>query len=238
MPFENSKAVKARIILCVLCCALFDAAHAQFENAQKGDIIDIDGVKAIVFATDGEGHGSAMSITVLRGKKDVWCSDKKAAKQVATYSETDGKANTRAVYDYVQANDMSLSEFPAFEWCHSLGEGWYIPAVKQLESFVNFILGNDQEFDWDDEDEFELNTEEMTTKSINERMLEAGGIPFLSSSSAAGQIITMAVYTSTKADNDKVYLYEMDQKKNVWRFRKAAPSSIGKYTVGRAFYDF
>lgn len=228
--------MKARIVLCALCCTLWGAAHAQFENVHKGDIIEINGTKALVFAVDGEGHGSAMSVTALRGKKDAWCADKKAAINVNTYSETDGLANTQAVYDYAQSNGISLSQFPAFEWCNSLGEGWYIPSVKQMETFVNFILGNEQEFDWDDEDEFELNTEDISTKSINARMLEAGGIPFISS--ATGQIVTMGVYTSTKADNDKVYLYEMDQKKNVWRFRKVAPSSIGKYTVGRAFYDF
>ncbi len=222
--------------MCAMCCILCGAAHAQFENARKGDIIDINGVKAIVFSIDGEGHGSAMSITALRGQKEAWCSDRKAANKVATYSETDGMANTQAVYDYVQANGMSLSEFPAFEWCHSLGEGWYIPSVKQMETFVNFILGNDQEFDWDDEEEYEMDAEEMTTKAINASMLEAGGIPFISS--VKGSLFTMGIYTSTKTSNDKVYLYEMDQAKNVWRFRKVAPSAIGKYTNGRAFYDF
>ena len=228
--------MRTKLILCALCCTLWGMAHAQFEMVRKGDIIEIDGVKAIVFTTDGKGHGSAMSITALRGRKDAWCSNKRAAKQVATYSETDGFENTKAVYNYVQANGMSLSEFPAFDWCHSLGEGWYIPSVKQLEAFVNFILGNEQEYDWDDDEEFELNTEEITTKSINASMLEAGGIPFISS--VAGSLMTMGVYTSTKTDDDKVYLYEMNQVKNVWRFRKVSPSIIGKYTIGRAFYDF
>ena len=228
--------MEAKLIICVLCCTLWGAAHAQFENVRKGDIIEINGTKALVFAIDGEGHGSAMCVNALRGRKDAWCADKKAANIVNAYSETDGMANTQAVYDYAQSNGINLSQFPAFEWCHSLGEGWYIPAVKQMEAFVNFILGNEQEFDWDSEDEFELNTEDLTTKSINESMLEAGGIPFISS--VAGSIVTMGVYTSTKTDSNMVYIYEMDQKKNVWRFRKVAPSSIGKYTIGRAFYDF
>ena len=228
--------MRTRIILCALCCTLWGMAHAQFEKARKGDIIEINGVKAIVFTTDGNGHGSAMSITALRGRKDAWCSNNRAAKQVATYSETDGLENTKAVYNYAQANGMSLSEFPAFDWCHSLGEGWYIPSVRQLEAFVNFLLGNEQEYDWDDDEEFELNTEEITTKSINASMLEAGGIPFISS--VTGTLMTMGVYTSTKTNDGRVYLYEMNQVKNVWRFRKIAPSAIGKYTIGRAFYDF
>ncbi len=219
-----------------MCCFIFGAAHAQFDNVKKGDIIDINGNKALVFKIDEDGHGSAMSVKALRGLKNAWCTDRKASNNVATYSETDGMKNTQAVYDYVRTNGISLSKFPAFEWCNNLGEGWYIPSVKQMESFVNFLLGNEQDYDWDNEDDdYELNSENLTTKAINESMLEAGGTPFISS---VPNGYTSGVYTSTKNENGKIYLYDMDKAKNVWRFRKKAPMTLDKYTIGRAFYDF
>lgn len=230
--------MNTRYILLIVCCFIFGAAHAQFENVRKGDIIDINGTKALVFATDGEGHGSAMSIKALRGRKDAWSANKKAAHNISAYSESDGMANTQAVYKYAQENGISLSEFPAFEWCHSLGEGWYIPAVKQMETFVNFLLGNEQEYDWDSEEDFEMNTENLTTKALNTSMLEAGGIPFINSVPSGGAIAAIGTYTSTKSGDNKVYVYEMNPEKNVWRFRKVAIPGIGKYTMGRAFYDF
>jgi outer membrane protein assembly factor BamB len=223
-------------IFCAICCSIFGAAYAQFDNVHKGDIIDINGLKAIVFCVDGEGHGSAMYVGALRGRNDAWCADKKSANKVPTYSESSGKDNMQAVLDYVQANDVELSQFPAFDWCNTLGEGWYIPSVKEMETFVNFILGNDQEFDWDSEDEFVMDSDNLTTKELNARIHEAGGIPFIQST--AGTIMTMGTYTSTKTNGNKVYVYEMNPGKNVWRFKKVAPAALGKYTVGRAFYDF
>lgn len=225
--------MKKLAFICALCCFFWGAAHAQFENVKRGDIIDINGTKAIVFSVNSEGHGSAMSIAALRGKKKAWCINKKTAKKVSTYSESDGMANTLAVYDFAKANGVDLSEFPAFEWCHSLGEGWYIPSVKQLEVFVNYILGNDQEFDWDSEEENVMENDNLSTKEINERILDAGGVPFV-----ANSVSGMGIYTSTKDEDNDVFVYVMDSKKNEWSFKKVSPTSVGQYSMGRAFYDF
>lgn len=225
------------LFICALCCLFWGAAQAQFENVNKGDIIEIDGTKAIVFRVDGNGHGSAMSINALRGKKDAWATSKKDGYKIPAYSETDGMANTQAVYNYAKSNGISLSNFPAFEWCNRLGSNWYIPSTKQMEVFVNYILGNEQEYDWDSEDEIEMDVQNLSTKEINERILEAGGIPFISSTPSGG-FATMGIYTSTKNSDNKVYVYTMDPKKNMWSFKKVSISSIGKYMMGRAFIDF
>ena len=141
--------ISKRFIICALCYLLGGVAQAQFENVKKGDIIEINGTKAIVFYTDGNGHGSAMSVNALRGKDDAWATKKKDAYNIPAYSETDGMANTQAVYNYANASGVSLANFPAFEWCSRLGANWYIPSIKQMESFVNYFLGNEQEYDWD-----------------------------------------------------------------------------------------
>lgn len=239
MPFVNSSAEMTLkdLFICALCCLFCGMAHAQFENVKKGDIIEINGTKAIVFRVDGNGHGSAMSINALRGRKEAWATNKKDAYNIPACSETDGMTNTQAVYDYAESNVISLSNFPAFEWCNRLGPNWYIPSIKQMEMFVNYILGNEQEYDWDNEDEIEMDAESLTTKEINERILEAGGVPFISST-PSGSFKTMGIYTSTKNSDNKVYVYTMDPKKNKWSFKKVSISSIGKYMMGRAFIDF
>ena len=221
------------VICCALCCITCEVAHAQYEDAHRGDIIDINGEKALVFYTDGYGHGSAINIKAFRGKKKAWGTDKKCISAVRTENSSDGLENTNAVYDYCKANNVSLSVFPAFEWCKSLGEGWYIPSIKQMETFVNYWLGNTQEFDWDSEDEYELGND-MSTKEINEKMIDAGGTPFVSSVSG----FISGIYTSTKTNDDRVFVFEMNKTKNVWRFAKLNTLAIGTYTMGRAFYDF
>ena len=136
-----------------MCCI---AAHAQFSDVKQGDIIDINGTKGLVFQVDESGsHGKAMSIQCLRGVKNSWCNDKKLGEQLPSMSdENDGFANTKALLDFARANGK-LSNFPVFEWCTKLGEGWYVPSVKELEAFVNYWLGNEQTLDWDDEEETE-----------------------------------------------------------------------------------
>lgn len=221
-------AVKVWFLLCV-CCFPW-AAYAQFSDVRKGDILEVNGVKGIVFSVDESGeHGSMMSLKVLRGKKNAWSSKSKYVADLNMSSKTDGKTNTEEVYRYARANGIDLSEFPAYEWCRSLGEGWYIPAVNQLETFVNFWLGNDNELDWDEDSDADNLIDESIPqpKLINAKMLEAGGIPFLN-----------GVYTSTKNSNGRIYVYAYNRQKNWWKFYMRDAMNLDIYTVGRAFYDF
>ena len=60
-----------RMMLCAVCCIVSIAAHAQFDDVRKGDVVDINGVKALVFQVDEDGHGMAMTVKALRGKNEV-----------------------------------------------------------------------------------------------------------------------------------------------------------------------
>lgn len=207
------------------------SVYAQsFSDVRKGDILEINGVKGIVFQVDEEGtHGSMMSIKAFRGVKDAWCSKSKYAEEIPADSKTDGMKNTQAVYDYAAQNHIDLREFPAFAWCKSLGEGWYIPSISQLEVFINYWLGNDNELDWDEEDESNKEIDESIPqpKQINHKMLDAGGIAF-----------TSGVYTSSKNEKGDIYTYYYHPMKKWWRFLKRNPMNLDRSVLGRAFYDF
>ena len=226
-PFISSKMKKILLSLLSVCCL---AAHAQFSDVSTGDIIDINGTKAIVYQVDESGcHGTAMSINCLRGVKDSWCNDSKLGNSLPPMSdERDGKANTQAVLDFAKSRN-AISKFPVFEWCTKLGEGWYVPSLKELEAFVNFWLGNEQTMDWDAEEEIENQIDESKPyyKQINMKIVDAGGVPFLN-----------GVFTSTVTSEGKVYVFWFDRQKNSWSFKKASKNSLSKYYVGRAFYKF
>lgn len=106
-----------KIIFALLsvCCI---AAHAQYSNVSSGDIIDINGVKAIVFNVDDSGeHGTAMTINCLRGVKEFWCTDNKLSKSMPmTKDKENGLANTQAVIDFASSKN-ALDKFPIFNWC-------------------------------------------------------------------------------------------------------------------------
>ena len=214
----------------IILCAYSITVRAQYDNVKSGDIIDIGGIKSIVYQVDESGcHGKAMAIKPLRGVKNMWCNDSKLAASMPTIAnERDGKSNTKAIIEYAKSKN-ALASFPVFEWCSKLGEGWYVPSLKELEDFVNFWIGNEQVLDWDSEEETEyaLDDSKPFYKQINVKMLDAGGTPFLN-----------GVFSSTVNAEGKVYVFWFNQKKNSWSFKKRSKDKLSKYYVGRAFYKF
>ncbi len=222
------------LLLCVMCGLYSLTAQAQLESVRKGDVIDINGVKALVFKISDDGHGTAIAVKAIRGEKNVWCEKGLKLSSLKMESE-DGLINTLAVYDFVKNSNISISMFPAFEWCQKLGEGWYIPSSTQLKEFVDFFLGNEQEFSWDDD--YEAESIELTPKIINEKMIEAGGQPF-SGAVISGNISAGGIFTSTKTEDGKVLVYQFNENKKSFQFKEIFPKKLDTFITGRAFYNF
>lgn len=211
-----------------LCCIL-SPVRAQFSNVKKGDILNVGGVKGIVFFVDEDHeHGTMMCIQALRGVKNAWCLNKKYLRRTKAYSETDGRANTEGVFRFTAENGINLDEFPAFAWCKKLGEGWYIPARKELEQFIFYWLGSDNELDWESEDSgIDMENPGDKAKEINRKLIEAGGVPFHN-----------WVYTSTETEKGEIYIFGKNEIRKWWKFFLKGKSAAGQYCVGRAFYNF
>lgn len=92
-----------------------------------GDYYNQDGKEGVVFAVSQDGrHGKIIS---LDQERLPWCTEAQFDKGIAVgaKSRTDGKENT----DKVMARADS-TEYPAFVWCRSKGEDWYLPTVEEL----------------------------------------------------------------------------------------------------------
>ncbi len=206
---------------------------AQFKDVKIGDVLTVNGVSGIVFKVDDNGtHGQMMSVKAYRGKKDLFCSKSSYLKNLSMRNEHDGKQNTEELYKYCESNNFSLTAFPVFNWCKSLGPDWYIPSILQIKEFVNYWLGNnDLVMAWDDEDEEEGNAMVDATlphsKTVDKILLEAGGIPFLN-----------GVFSSTMDEKHKVDILDYNKEEGKWKFKKVNPMKIDKFCVGRAFYNF
>jgi len=207
-----------------------------FENARQGDIIEINGVKAIVYQTYGNGHGKAMAVQALRGIKKVW-----GTAYLSTPDRLSGRTNTENVFRFINERNLNIVLFPVFNWCKSLGDGWYIPSVSELEAFVNFWMGNATQLNWDDDDDHAPKQQTTTTpratttygqnqhtKKINRTIVEAGGVPFSS-----------GVFSSTETGG-KIYVfdYKDNKPKMAWQMKKVPKSSLGTKHIGRAFFEY
>lgn len=203
---------------------------AQYSGVRVGDVLDIDGVKGIVFKVEGDGsHGQIMSVKAYRAKKDLFCSKSSYLKSLVMTNENYGEVNTKELFNYCTSHNLPLSVFPVFDWCKSLGEGWYIPSIQQLKDFVNYWLGNnDVVVDWEEDEEEVISDSSIPhTKMVNNILLEAGGIPFLN-----------GVFSSTLDDKHKVDVFEYNKEDGKWKFKKVNPMKIDRFCVGRAFYNF
>ena len=221
-----------RILITLVACAVSAICNAQLKDVKPGDILQINGVKGIVFRVNEDGtHGQMMTVKAFRGKKDLYCSKSSYLKEVSMQDENHGAANTSELLAYAASKGIGLSNYPVYNWCKSLGNGWYIPSVNQLKLFVNYWVGNtDVEVDWEEDGESSTDTVEETlphTKQVNAKLLEAGGTPFLN-----------GVFTSTLNEDKKVEVFYYNKDDGKWEFKQLNPMKIDAFCVGRAFFDF
>ena len=138
------------------------------------DITDPEAVAAIegvVFYVDGTmQHGKILSLTEGAGLK--W-------NTTGAADYTDDTADGMANYETVRLKDPGFEEYPAFAWCASLGEGWYIPAIDEV-TMMRTAWGLVQE----------------ERDAFNAKLTAIGATPFSSS-----------VYVSSKGKEQSAYYY-------------------------------
>ena len=98
---------------------------------RPGDYYEVDGVVGVVCAVTEDGlHGLVLSLDELFLP---WCLlHKERLQTVGADSRDDGRKNMEAVARVIERDGLAWSDFPAFEWCHRKGEGWYLPAIDEL----------------------------------------------------------------------------------------------------------
>lgn len=106
-----------------------ESGYKVGEIYREGDVVGI-----VVSTTDEGRHGVIAS---LDEACLAWSSKpRREMEKVGCADRMDGRNNMAKIAEYVAANSLSLSEFPAAEWCASKGEGWYLPAINEV-----WILG-------------------------------------------------------------------------------------------------
>ncbi len=101
-------------------------AKAIAKTYKVGDLYD-DGIKkGVVFEVSADGKSG--KIVSLEESQQQWATDDVWENATDATSETDGAMNMRKI----QSIRGWQEKYPAFAWCASLGEGWYLPAKNEL----------------------------------------------------------------------------------------------------------
>lgn len=129
-------------VLLLLSSASVQSKAQTLENNQPtveykvGDYYNHNGKEGVVFEVDATGtHGKIVSLTKSE-KTLAWSTFEQYTKNlhgpIGTTSEDDGRYNL----EQISAIKDWQNKFPAFAWCTDLGEGWYLPAIKELEKLM------------------------------------------------------------------------------------------------------
>ena len=137
-----------------------------------------DGVKeGVVFEVTPDGkHGKIVSMK-YSNTEFLWASEEAEQRKIVGASDMyDGSHNMRIIQNIPNWRN----KYQAFAWCNDLGEGWYLPAVKELEILL---------------------TDSNLLDSINRTLIVQGGDTFRSDNQGAW------IWTSTEDKHNQVEGY-------------------------------
>lgn len=112
----------------------FDLNKLPVDNKttyKVGDIYNKNGKAGVVFEVSRDGkHGKIVSFDTTQ---EQWIAADLYAQGVIVgiFNEEDGKINT----DAIMARGDSY-KFPAAQWCRMKGNGWYLPAISEVETLL------------------------------------------------------------------------------------------------------
>ena len=94
-----------------------------------GDYYNDGKKEGVVFEVWDDGNSGKIVSMTQSASTLKWSSDETEQKRfVGANSETDGAVNMAII----KSISGWKSKYPAFKWCADLGEGWYLPARKEL----------------------------------------------------------------------------------------------------------
>lgn len=152
---------------------IFDTSVITTPPYEVGDYYNAAGLQGVVFEVDSTGF--AGKILSLKEGSAAWSVDKyEIVRNVGAQDQYDGEQNMKLIKDVPGWHE----KYPAFAWCASMGEGWYLPAESELDCLAANGNGNDY-------------------NAVKERVEMAGGdpMPRLGSQSAT-------YWSSTEGDGD------------------------------------
>ena len=104
------------------------------------DLYDENGVRGIVVDVYDDGyHGTIMSLGQRRLPFMKYF-ESFASTAMGLYNSDNGMENQKELLAYLSQSELlSIEDFPAMNWCISLGEGWYLPARNEMDKIFAHI---------------------------------------------------------------------------------------------------
>ncbi len=103
-----------------------------FRPYEVGNLYDDGSLKGVIVDVTEDGrHGLIISLDEAPGML-AWTADKAKVGAIGLDDMKDGRNNMARLAEHIAAKGEQWSDYPAFEWCRSLGEGWYLPSIDEV----------------------------------------------------------------------------------------------------------
>lgn len=118
----------------LLLLAVLFVAVVTAEAQGLGQLYDDGRVRGIVVKLAPDGQPAVLMS--IESCKERFSEVEQYNGQLPAYDRNDGRKNMAAIEQYIAQYGGS---FPTYEWCRSLGQGWYLPAIN--ETYDAWIVG-------------------------------------------------------------------------------------------------
>lgn len=191
--------MKRFVLIAAMIVSLLPAMAQTFKvgdfypdpNVNLEDPAAVARIEGVVFSVTEDGkHGSIFSMKEGKGLK--WS-------VLGGPDYTEDKENGQANFEAIKALEPDFYGYPAFVWCASLGEGWYIPAINEL-MVMRDAWGITQ----------------AQRRALNKKIEQAGGDPMRQSVyvEAKGQNSSAMYYSSTEVAEKQNKIYSLSFNSN------------------------
>lgn len=163
-----------------------------------GDIYCENGKKVgVIFWVDASDSTIAKAVSLERRKAPWWSSE--GSSFLGAYSLADGQSNTKIIRN---SDNSKNGNIPALTFCDELGEGWYWPAISELNQLFVAYNGVLEEKEATKEDE--LTEEELASRHRFDKIFTDNGGEAISDNVSKK---TGDSYWASTEDNSGSYKY-------------------------------
>lgn len=147
---------------------LLFAALATAEAQGLGQLYDNGQVRGIVVKLAPDGQPAVLMS--IRSTKERFSDTKDFGGELLAFDYNDGRVNMAAIEQYRAKYGGS---FPTYDWCKSLGEGWYLPALNEVYDAWLVAWGGEEKLDNYDQDLY-LAMNDIVKQNGGDKMTQMG----------------------------------------------------------------
>lgn len=173
-----------------------------------GDVFKNEGVEGVIFWISADKTNKAKIVAGPSAKK-AYCTNKTTVTNTTSANHAENLNDGTRNMALVKAVDPTYENHPAFKYCADMGEGWYLPARREVKALIAGYHGV-ATYDEVSADGVDPATPDTPCYYFNSQLKSLTGGVALDSKSGGGD----SVFTSNEKDAANAYYFNVNKKQS------------------------